>query len=52
MNDLRLQISENLTKLGKQHADLKIQDLPLKQKSIDEVISTPYLNLISQTKDR
>ena len=44
MNDLRLQISENLAKLGKQHADLKIQDLPLEQKSIDEVISTPYLN--------
>ena len=44
MNDLRTQISENLAKLGKQHADLKIQDLPLEQKSIDEVISTPYLN--------
>ena len=44
MNDLRTQISENLSKLGKQHVDLKIQDLPLKQKSIDEVISTPYLN--------
>ena len=44
MNDLRLQISENLAKLGKQYIDLKIQDLPLKQKSIDDVISTPYLN--------
>ena len=44
MNDLRLQISENLAKLGKQHADLKIQDLHLEQKSIDQVISTPYLN--------
>ena len=44
MNDLRKQISENLAKLGKQHLDLKIQDLPLEQKSIDDVISTPYLN--------
>ena len=44
MNDLRLEISENLAKHGKKHADLKIQDLPLEQKSIDEVISTPYLN--------
>ena len=44
MSELRAQISENLTKLGKQHVDLKIQDLPLKQKSIDDVISTPYLN--------
>ena len=44
MNDHRTQISESLTKLGKKHLDLKIQDLPLKQKSIDEVISTPYLN--------
>ena len=44
MNDLRTQISENLSKLGKQHVDLKIQDLPIKQKIIDDVISTPYLN--------
>ena len=44
MNDLRAKIRENLAKLGKQHADLKIQGLPLKQKSIDDVISTPYLN--------
>ena len=44
MNDLRAEISKNLAKLGKQHSDLKIQDLPLKQKSIDDVISTPYLN--------
>ena len=44
MSDLRVQISKNLSKLGKQHADLKIQDLPLKQKSLDDVISTSYLN--------
>ena len=44
MNDLRTQISENLSKLGEQHLDLKIQDLPLKQKIIDDVISTAYLN--------
>ena len=44
MNNLRVQISKNLSKLGKQHADLKIKDLPLKQKSIDHVISSPYLN--------
>ena len=42
--NLRTKISENLAKLGKQHADLEIQDLPLKQKSIDDVISTSYLN--------
>ena len=44
MNDPRTQISENLAKLGKQYIDVKIQDLPLKQKSIDDVISTPYLD--------
>ena len=44
MNNLRTKISENLAKFGKLHADLKIQDLPLKQKSIDDVISTSYLN--------
>ena len=44
MTDLRIQISENLAKLGKQNSNLKIEDLPLKQKSIEEVISTSYLN--------
>ena len=44
MTDLRMQISQNLAKLGKQYADLKIRDLPLKHKSIDDVISTSYLN--------
>ena len=33
MTDLRIKISQNLAKLGKQYVDLKIQDLPLKQKS-------------------
>ena len=44
MTDLRKQISKKLVKLGKKHANLKIEDLPLKQKSIDDVISTQYLN--------
>ena len=44
MTDLRKKINEELSSLGKQYADLKIQDLPLKQKSIENVISTSYLN--------
>jgi len=44
MTDPRIQISENLEILGNKYSHLKIEDLPLKKKSIDEVISTPYLN--------
>tara|TARA_B100002052_G_scaffold58743_1_gene51729 strand:+ start:1157 stop:2641 length:1485 start_codon:yes stop_codon:yes gene_type:complete len=44
MNDIRTRISKNLAKLGKQYVDLKIRDSSLKQKSIDDVISTSYLN--------
>ena len=44
MTDLRIKISQNLAKLGKQYVDLKIQDLPLKQRFTDALISTPYLN--------
>ena len=44
MTNSRMQISKNLAKLGKQFADLKIKDIPLQQKSINEVISTSYLN--------
>ena len=44
MTDLRIQISENLAKLGKQNSNLRIEHLPLKQKSIEDVISTSYLN--------
>ena len=45
MNDERVKFAEDLKKLGKLNANLKISDLLPKKKLNDNFISSPYLSL-------
>ena len=44
MNDLREKIGLELKRLGKKNTNLEIVDLPLQQKGVECLISTPFLN--------